>query len=111
MEEAPDDAAHEADRQEHGDDGKSGGQYRQADFSSALERRQFVALEAPVHSHAGMAHDIFPHHDSVVDQQADAQRQRHQRNHVDGEAEHVHEEERADQCHWQSQSGDDGRAP
>jgi hypothetical protein len=58
-----------------------------------------------------MAHDVLAHHDGVVDQQAHAQAQRHQRDHVDGEAEQVHEQEGADQRDRQRQPGDDGRAP
>jgi hypothetical protein len=48
-------------------------------------------------AHLHVAHDVLAHHDGVVDQQAHRQRQRHQRDHVDGEAEQVHEEEGADQ--------------
>jgi hypothetical protein len=44
-----------------------------------------------------MAHDVLAHHDGIVDQQAHAQRERHQRDHIDGKAEPVHEEEGADQ--------------
>jgi len=82
-----DDAAHEADRQEHRDDREGRGQHRQTDFCRAFQRRNLVCLEAAVHFHTGVPHNVFPHHDGIVDQQADAQRQRHQRNHVDGEAE------------------------
>ena len=84
MEELADDAAHEADRQEHRDDRQRGGQHRQADLLRAVERRVVGGL-----AHLHMAHDVLAHHDRVVDQQADAQRQRHQRDHVDREAEHV----------------------
>ena len=111
VEEAADDAAHETHRQEHRDDREGGGHHRQADFSRAFQRSRLVILVASMHLHARMAHDVFPHHDRVVDQETDAQRQRHQRNHVDGEAEHVHEEEGADQRHRQRESGDDGGTP
>ena len=34
-----------------------------------------------------VAHDVLAHHDRVVDEHADGQRQAHQREHVQGEAE------------------------
>jgi len=40
--------------------------------------------------------DVLAHHHRVVDEDADDQRQRHQRHHVDGEAHHIHEEEGGD---------------
>src|SRR5678815_892277 len=51
---------------------------------SELARRGVVAL-----AHVDMAHDVLAHHDGVVDEQADAQRQRHQRHVVEGEAEGI----------------------
>jgi hypothetical protein len=58
-----------------------------------------------------MAHDVLPHHDRIVNQQTHAQTQRHQRDHVDGEAKQVHEQEGSDQRNGQGQPGDDGGAP
>ena len=68
MKEAPNDAAHEAHRQEHGDNRKCGGQYCQPDFSRAFERGSLVTFVAPVDHHASMTNDIFAHHDRVIDQ-------------------------------------------
>jgi hypothetical protein len=62
-------------------------------------------------AHLHVAHDVLAHDDGVVDQQAHAQAHRHQRDHVDREAEQVHEQEGADQRDRQRQPGDDGRAP
>ena len=45
----------------------------------------------------GVADDVFQHDDRVVDDEADRQRQRHQRNIVDGKAEQVHHGERRNQ--------------
>ena len=58
-----------------------------------------------------MAHDVFAHHDGIVDQQAHTQAQRHQRDHVDGEAKHVHEQEGANQCNRQRQPRNHRGAP
>ena len=51
-----------------------------------------VPSRAAVHvvlAHRQVAHDVLAHHDRVVDQEADAQRQRHQRQEVEREAERV----------------------
>jgi hypothetical protein len=69
----------------------------------AVQRRVVRGL-----AHLHVAHDVLAHHDRVVDQQAHAQAQRHQRDGVDREAEHVHEQEGADQRDRQRQAGDDG---
>ncbi len=69
VEEAADDAAHEAHRQEHRDDGQRCCEHREADFLRAFERRR-VMVGAQRH----VAHDVFAHHDGVVDQQAHRQR-------------------------------------
>ena len=43
-----------------------------------------------------VAVDVLAHHHRIVDEDADDERQRHQRHHVDGEARHIHEEEGGD---------------
>ena len=101
-----DDAAHETNRQEHRNDGKSGRQHRQANLLCAIHRSEVACF-----AHLHMAHDVFAHHDRIVDQQPDTERQRHQRDHVDGEAEQVHEEEGADDGNRQRQPGNHGGAP
>ena len=53
-----------------------------------------------------VAVDVLAHHHRVVDQDADDERQRHQRHHVDGEADRIHEEERGDHRGRQRQRGD-----
>ena len=58
-----------------------------------------------------MANNVFTHHDSVVNQQTDAQRQGHESHHVDGKAKQAHEQKSANHCNGQSQPRDDGRAP
>ena len=106
VEELADDAAHEANRQEHRHDRQRGRQHGQADLLRAVHGRLVAAL-----AHLHMAHDVLAHHDGVVDQKAHAQAQRHQRDHVDGEAEHVHEQKGADQRNRQRQPRDDRGAP
>ncbi len=41
------------------------------------------------------AHDIFQHHNRVIDDEANRQRERHQRKIVHARSQHVHEAERA----------------
>jgi hypothetical protein len=62
-------------------------------------------------AHLHMAHDVLAHHDGVVDQQADAQAQRHHGHEVQREAEGIHGDEAADHRDRQRQPGDDGAAP
>jgi hypothetical protein len=106
VEELADDAAHEADGQEDRHDRQRGGQHRQADLVGAVHRRVVGGF-----AHLHVAHDVLAHDDGVVDQQAHAQAQCHQRDHVDREAEQLHEQEGAHQRDRQRQAGDDGRAP
>ena len=63
-----DDAAHETNRQKHRDDGERGGQHRQPNFLRAIERRLVGRL-----AHLHVPHDVFTHHNRVVNQQAHAQ--------------------------------------
>ena len=58
-----------------------------------------------------MPHNVFAHDNSVVNQQTHAQAQGHQRDHVDGKTQHIHEQESADQRDGQRQPGNDGGAP
>ena len=106
VEELADDAFHEADGQKHRHDRQGGGQHGQANLLRALQRGLVRVL-----AHLHMAHDVLAHHNRVVDQQAHTQAQRHQRDHVDGEAEHLHEHESAYQGDRQRQARDDGGAP
>ena len=58
-----------------------------------------------------IALDVLDHDDGVVDHDADRQHQPEQRQIVEREAEHRHEEERADQRHRNGDDRDDRRAP
>ena len=101
-----DDAAHKTNGQKHRHDGQGGGQHRQANLLRAVKRgleRRFA--------HLHVAHDVFAHHDGVVNQQAHAQAQRHHGDHVQGKTQHVHEQKRADDGNGQRQPRNHGRAP
>ena len=98
--------AHKAHRQEHRHHGQRGGQHRQADFFGAVHRRLVMPL-----AHARMADDVLPHHDGVVDQQANRQGQRQQGHHIQGKARHGDGEQRANQRNRQGQPGDHRAAP
>ena len=100
------DAAHKTNGHEHRDDGQRGSQHRQPDFLCAVHRRVIGVL-----SHLHVPNNVLTHHNGIVDQQTHAQTQRHHGDHVDGEPQHVHEQESADQGNRQGQAGDDGRAP
>ena len=56
----------------------------------------FLRGAVVVFPHLEVAHDVLAHHDGVVDQQADRERQRQQRHGVHREVEHPHDEERRD---------------
>jgi hypothetical protein len=64
---------------------------READLVGPFERRRAVVL-----AHRQVPHDVLAHDDRVVDQEADAQRQRHQRQEVEREPERVERDERRD---------------
>ena len=71
------------------------------DPSSAACMRGFAHLHVP--------DDVLQHHDRVVDDEADRERQRHQRQVVEAVAERPHHRERADDRERQREAGDDRR--
>jgi hypothetical protein len=80
--------------------------HREADLVGAGLRRLAVAA-----AEVDVADDVLAHHDGVVDQQADAQAERHHRHEVDREAEQVDCDERRNDRDRQRQAGDDRAAP
>ena len=58
-------------------------------------------------AHLDVARDVLQHDDGVVDHEADAQRERHQRDVVQAVAEQVHHREGADDRHRQRDRRDD----
>ena len=75
---------------------------------SSVRLRAAVTWSLPI---AQVADDVLAHDDRVVDQEADAQRQRHQRQEVEREAERVERDERRDHRDRQREPGDDRAAP
>jgi hypothetical protein len=70
----PDDAAHEHDRDKHGDERQRHRKDREADLARALHGsgpRRVAGLD--------MAHDVLKHDDGVVHDEADSERERQQR--------------------------------
>ena len=80
-EQPADDAAHEQQRDEHRDQREGDRDDREADLAGALQRR----LERPL-ALLEVAHDVLDHHDRVVDDEADRDRQPHQREVVEAVA-------------------------
>jgi hypothetical protein len=80
--------------------------HRESDLVGAFPRRSDVVL-----AHRQVAHDVFAHDDRVVDEEADAQRQGHQRQEVECEPERVQCNERGDHRDRQRKAGDDRAAP
>jgi hypothetical protein len=81
-------------------------EHGQADLVGAVKGRLSVRL-----AHMQVSHDVFTHDDSVVDQDADGQRESQQRHHVEAEAEHVEHDHRADDRNGQGEAGNDRGAP
>ena len=105
-EHAADEAGHEQQRDEHGDQRQRQRDDREADLAGAVERglQRLGAL-------LQVAHDVLDHDDGVVDDEAGADGQRHQRQVVEGEAAEAHHREGGDQRYGQRHAGDDGGAP
>ena len=106
VEELANDAFHKTNGQKHGHDGQCGRQNCQANFFCTDHGRVVRFL-----AHLNVAHDVFTNHNGIVNQKTYAQRQRHQSDHVDGEAKHAHKPEGANQRNWQCETCNDGRAP
>lgn len=58
-----------------------------------------------------IALDIFHHHDGVIDHDADGKHEAEKAERIDGEAEHIHHRERADDGDGNGDQRDDGGAP
>src|SRR5208282_3913587 len=103
-EQAPDDAAHQQQRNEDRDEGQADREDGEADLARALERgihRRLAVLD--------MAMDIFHHDDRVIDHEPDRDGQRHQREIVEAEIEQVHGCERAEQRQRHRHGGNERR--
>ncbi len=81
-------ASHEGRRQENRHQREAGGDHREADLVGGLHGRLERPLPAPE-----VAHDVLDLDDGVVDEDADDQRERQQRQDVEAEAQIVHRRE------------------
>ena len=106
VEKPADNAVHEGDRQEDCHDCRRCCDYRKPDFIGAVEGRAQMRF-----THVKMAGDVFAHHDGVIHQNADGKRQRQQAERIEREAEEMYHRERADDCDWQCQPGNNRAAP
>ena len=87
-----DHVAHEQQRDQHGDQRHGQRDDREADLLRSFERRRervFALFDE--------TRDVLDHHDGVVDHEARRDRERHQRQIVEAEAEQVHGHQRADE--------------
>ncbi len=103
--EAPDDVAHEQQRDQHGNERDRQRNDREADLRRARQRRAHRRLAV-----LDVARDVLDHHDRVVDDEAGRDRQRHQAQVVQAVAEQVHEPEAADQRDRHGDARDHRRA-
>ena len=101
---APDDPTHEDEGDEHGGEGEGHRENGEAHLLRAVKRR----LERRL-SHLEVTDDVLEHHDRIVDDKTDGERQRHEREIVDAEAEHIHHREGADHRHRQREARDHRR--
>ena len=104
MQQAAQNAAHEQHRDKHGGEREGHREYRETDFRGPIERRRHHVL-----AHLHVAHDVLEHDDGVIDDEADAERNRHQREIVERVVEHPHDGEGADDRHGQREARDDRR--
>ena len=105
-EQPADDAAHQQDRQEHGDQRQADRDDGEADLARAEQRRLHAR-----HAVLDVARDVLQHHDRVVDHEAGGDGQRHQRQIVQAVAQQVHRAERADDARPARRRRDQRRAP
>ena len=104
-EQPPDDAAHQQQRNEHGDQREADRQHGEADLARAGERR----LERR-HAILDVTIDVLHHHDGVVDDEAHRDGERHQREIVEAEAGQIHDRGGAEQRQRHDQARYDGDA-
>ena len=90
-------AGHEADRGIDSRKRQCHGQHGEANFLAADQRRLDRLLAV-----FDVTVDVLQHDDGVVDDQPDGEHEREQGQRVDGEAEHIHDGEGADQRHGNS---------
>ncbi len=103
LEQPADHVAHEQDGQEYGGERDRHRKHGEADLLCTVERCLHAGL-----AHVQMTRDVLDHHHRVVDDEADRQRDRHQREVVEAVARQMHEGEGAEQRTRQHQCRDQG---
>ena len=98
MEQQPNHTGHEKDRDEHRDQRTGDRQDGEPDFTRAAQRR----LKRR-NSFFNVTHDVFQHHDRIIDNQPNGERQAEQRNVVQRVAERPQQRHRAQQRYRQRQ--------
>src|SRR6516162_5484052 len=93
-EQQADDTAHQKQRYEHRSQRDRDRHDRKTDLAGALQSSLHRGLPL-----LDVSHDVFDHDDRIVDDKADGDRQRHQREIVEAVADHIHDHEGADQRH------------
>ena len=91
MQQPADDAVHQQQGDEHGHQGDRDREDRKADLAGAFQggvERRLTLLQ--------MMHDVLDHDDRIVDDKADRDRQPHEREIIEGKAEHIHDRKRPD---------------
>ena len=104
MEQQPDHARHEKNRNEHRHQRYRNRDDRETHFARALQRGLHRW-----HAVFDVTHDVLQHHDRVIDHQPHRERNRQQRNIVEAVAQPKHDGECADQGNRQRQRRDDRR--
>ena len=104
-EQLADTAGHEGHRGIHGSQGERHRHHGKTDFLRALECRF-----TPRHAFLDVAVDVFQHHDCVIHHQTDGQHESQQGQGIDGETEHEHQREGADQRHRYGHQRNEGGA-
>ncbi len=100
------DAAHEADRDEHGGQDEGDAHHRRRDLRHGLQRG-FPGREPFL----DVVLDRLHHDDGVVHHEADGEDEAEEGQRVDGEAQEGEEGEGPDEGHRNGDQGDEGRAP
>ena len=100
------DTRHKGHGNENSDDGKGGGRNSQTNFGRAFQRRG-----APVRAALHMAHNVFPHHDGIVDQHTNGQGEPQQGHEIEREAAQPDRNEGGNDGSGQAQRGDQGGTP
>ena len=106
LEVLPGDAAHEAHRHEHGDDGERDGDDGETDLVGGLQRGAIGRF-----AHAHVAHDVLDLDDGVVDQDAGDDGDGEQADEIEREARRVERPEGRNDGERQGDGGDERGAP